>query len=709
MIIWRSTLLNVRLCLTALFLSGLFIAQVLAADDGRLEILGSDYPRAFFFRASESVAAKAGVTYESWRDEFSRLSGIIGKTLDEEVPGRSKNIDFFTRFKKDNPEQVVLLHLNGNSRDPRWGSERFFAGHWIYHNGAMVTGDVPAEDGETAIPVSDARLFKINMGRYRDKNEDIGLCMLGTDGKPDWSRSEQVQLLSIDVKGKTIKVRRGCYNTRPAAFPAGKAYAAAHATEGPWGKKSNLLWLYNYATCCPKDGNGRSCSDIWVEHLGELFGTGGCLAAYDGLEFDVLFNQTEAYRSGQPRGVDCDADGKPDGGIINGVNLYGSGVIEFCRGLRARLGDKRIIQADGVTSINSSQRAFHLLNGIESEGFPWLGDKAIEHWSTGLNRHMFWAENGRPPVFNYINHKFVEPTGIPGEPNHHPDVPMGHHRLVFAAGVFTDSAICYSYAPPGPRRGPMGIWDELVGGRQGRAGWLGRALGPAIHLAERQTDLLQGLGRPAGTGLLKRLSSAEARLELDGNSIKMLAVDSRAAQFKVFLRNVSCSGSVLYVSVRAKAEIPKKYPPEMARLMYVGVVDPGRKTEPAAGKNAINLPNGYATYINDKPFTAGFQFKGISSGNVDLELTCEMAEPVWLEEITVYAFQDAMFREFEHGMVLANPSLDPFTFNLAGLAPGKSFCRLEGSAEQDPETNDGSAAGMMVTLPPRDALFLKRR
>jgi len=48
--------------------------------------------RAFFFRHSEMVGPqiKAGrQTYEAWAASFSRLSGIMGKRLDEEVPGRS--------------------------------------------------------------------------------------------------------------------------------------------------------------------------------------------------------------------------------------------------------------------------------------------------------------------------------------------------------------------------------------------------------------------------------------------------------------------------------------------------------------------------------------------------------------------------------------------------------------------------------------------
>jgi len=155
---------------------------------GALAVLGDQYPGAFFFRQSEAMAAQKNMPYERWERTFERLMGIEGKVLDEEVVGRSaKNIEFFTRFKRRHRDQLVLLHFNGNARDPRWASGRFCAGHWLYFNGARVASDVPAEEGETEIHVEDARLFRVNMGRYRDKNEDVGLCLLDADGEPDWS------------------------------------------------------------------------------------------------------------------------------------------------------------------------------------------------------------------------------------------------------------------------------------------------------------------------------------------------------------------------------------------------------------------------------------------------------------------------------------------------------------------------------------------
>jgi len=109
---------------------------------GKLRIFNGKYPHVFFFRQAEGFAAQRSLSYEQWEETFERLMGIEGKVLDEEVLGRSiRNIDFFTRFKQRHPNQLVLLHFNGNARDPRYESGRFFAGHWIYFNGAKNLPD----------------------------------------------------------------------------------------------------------------------------------------------------------------------------------------------------------------------------------------------------------------------------------------------------------------------------------------------------------------------------------------------------------------------------------------------------------------------------------------------------------------------------------------------------------------------------------------
>jgi len=672
---------------SALLLSLVLLScGVCAGKSGKLEslpVISGGYPRAFFFRSSESLAASRHVTYEQWDKEMSRLMGIEGKVLEEEIPGRSKpNIEFFTRFKKAHPEQLVLLHFNGNARDPRFQTGEFFAGHWLYFNGAKILADIPAQEGETEIRVSDARLFRTKMGRYRDKNEDVGLCTLDAQGRPNWNESEQVQLVSVDLRANTIRVRRGQFGTRPRAFAAGKAYAAAHVTEGPWGNASNLLWFYNYSTKSPRDPKGRSCAEVLVNDLARRFAPGGELADFDGLEFDVLHHQVTSPKG--ERGVDSDADGKADRGIIDGINQYGIGVVEFCRSLRAKMGPDKIIQADGMGLGN--QRAFGILNGIESEGFPQLRDLEIKDWSGGLNRHFFWDQNAYPPVFNYINHKFNEPdpkTKLPVTPK----LPFSKHRLVMAAAVLTNAALCYSFTPepePGER---IGIWDELRMGKEHKTGWLGKPLGPAVHMAERQRNMLDGAS-------LKRIQGPDVRVAADGKAMKISAAKAETSELRFRLTGVPVNGPDLFVKLISRAQPMRNYPREVARMMQVSL--------------ASSPDDSFMTWVNAKDFTSGFYFSNLKSATVDLEFVIEGSEPVWIEGISAYAHPDAMYRQFENGLVLANPPPPFYAFDLAKIAPGMKFRRLTASPAQDTAVNNGTPVSGSVQLGEKDALFLVR-
>jgi hypothetical protein len=76
--------------------------------------------------------------------------------------------------------------------------------------------------------------------------------------------------------------------------------------------------------------------------------------------------------------------------------------------------------------------------------------------------------------------------------------------------------------------------------------------------------------------------------------------------------------------------------------------------------------------------------------------------------VTVHSAADLVYRDFENGLVLANPSPHKATFDLASLFRNARFRRLRGSKHQDPQTNNGQMVGPRLTLPARDAVFLIR-
>ena len=124
------------------------------------------------------------------------------------------------------------------------------------------------------------------------------------------------------------------------------------------------------------------------------------------------------------------------------------------------------------------------------------------------------------------------------------------------------------------------------------------------------------------------------------------------------------------------------------------------------GREAFTEPVRHMTWLGDRPFTSGFYFRDVRSKTVDLEWTVEGPEPISIESVHVHAHPDAIYREFEHGLVLANPSPRPYDFDLDRLVPNRKLRRLRGSPEQDPTTNDGTPVGGKIRLAAKEGLFL---
>ncbi len=132
-------------------------------------------------------------------------------------------------------------------------------------------------------------------------------------------------------------------------------------------------------------------------------------------------------------------------------------------------------------------------------------------------------------------------------------------------------------------------------------------------------------------------------------------------------------------------------------MMYVSVGSEGEDTHER-----------FMTWVNDKEFDSGFYFSKIETESVDLQFVIEGSEPLSITRIQAHAHPDAIYREFERGLVLANPSPRPYVFDLGRLLPGQTFRRLRGSRMQDRVANDGSTVGDKLELGPKEGLFLVR-
>jgi hypothetical protein len=81
---------------------------------------------------------------------------------------------------------------------------------------------------------------------------------------------------------------------------------------------------------------------------------------------------------------------------------------------------------------------------------------------------------------------------------------------------------------------------------------------------------------------------------------------------------------------------------------------------------------------------------------------------VYFETLRLHSGRDGRYREYEGGVVFANPSTRAYTFNIRRLFPEVRLRRLQGSENQDPLTNDGSLLGDYLTLSAKNALFVAR-
>ncbi len=670
------------------------------------------------------------LTYEEWEKRYLPLDGIVGKVLNEEHDYSEKdNLRWFLDFKVDHPEKMVLLHYNGTGRRATdEATTRFFAGHFLYYRGTRLTRPLEASASQTVLQVDDTSVFSTE--RYVKENvaikDDLVVTRVRDNGKPKWGEAEHLRLRSIDADNGTITVERGAYGTQPLSFDAG-SYVAAHVMTGPFTSIAGLpadglpLWSYNLSTACPWDTLGRNCGDALAEYLAGRLGPGGDLAAFDGITMDVFRFTLVGFPISK---VDVNADGTVDGGVVGSADVFSFGSVEFIRKLRERLPDK-IILSDGNGP--KSQRGFGQLNGIEAEGYFDLYDVELDHLSAAENLFDYWKESAQSPSLNYANFKYKERGSLRDrntfiEPNLSEDGSYGKLRLALASSLFTDSDFAYGlqeeWMPPEVTWRATGanvrIFDELCKGTEQETHWLGQPLGPPVHLATRRAsdptrvapELFGGQGETWPRTFIERFRGEGVDFYRVGaeTTRRMVAkytgpYDSQEALKRTWsfaLPGIELSRENLFVSLRLRAERLGDYPASVPRRVDVSAA-------PSGGAAASH--NRSFTWAGAESFVASFSFRGIGPGSVDLSFGVEGGRQIYLERMVAYAGGDGRYREYERGVIFANPTSRPYTFDVRRLLPGASLRRLVGSTGQDPVTNDGSAVGERLTLPAKDALF----
>ena len=673
-------------------------------------ILTAGFPRAGYFRTTEWDAAniQKGMTYAQWEQKYATLDAIEGKVLAEEQvetertsnEGLSKR-DYFNRYKIRFPEKMVILHFNGNARLPTYKPGTIFDGHWLYYAPTHVRSDLPASGGQTKIQVDSTLPFTLTEGRYEQNGTDLCLVRLVPQHSqerveqlvPDWNYTEQVTVTAIDAKLKTITVARARYGSTVRTFQKDYTLAFAHASEGPFGSKGgkpDLLWKYNYSLDAPKDPAGQTLAECLATELAALFAKNGKLEQFDGIEFDAVGTSPKPHGLYAHHeiplafaGAEVKAGTAPDG-----VTRYELGKQTFFDLLRQKARPGLVIMAD------LCQQGFGILNGVESEGFPRSKYYDFVLFSERMNKLRYWQQHSAAPAFSYILGKFefdagARDLGPAGK------APLSAVRLQIAASTLSNAAY-FVFHKRNHDDENIPVWDELVMGKENKKYWLGQPKGDAVWLAESLPDVLAG-------GWRKHLTVEKGTIHEEGSG---LLVRGDGDDIILVLRDIPYRDNALLLSTTLRAEHPPGNPATWVRLVSVSC---GQEVKTWRKQELI-----LEAYAGQQASTSRFYFSNnkheilAPKNPCALTLTIEGSAPVHLENIAVRNAPNAIYREFEHGLVLANPSDRPYSYDLAVLLPGKKYRRLIASPDQDPAVNTGALVEMAVTVPARDALFLVR-
>jgi len=511
----------------------------------------------------------------------------------------------------------------------------------------------------------------------------------------------------VNVATNVIRVDREEFDTTtPGTFSSGAHIAPL--VKDPFNNGKDK-WVYNFWIGGPRWNNGSSNMNLIetrVEHLHNMITKSKTPDIYQGINFDVL--DRNPNRGSDTRSIDINNDRVADNGIIMGVNIMDKGIAEFLKQFRTRMGTNFIITMDGQ-SIEQG-RSVGFTNGIETERFPCgeENNRLLFDWSSGVNRLLFWGEHAQSPKMNYLNHKFN------GNHYSNPNFGWNIERASLAMGPMLDFHLTFfkgpPAAPPPPTGDPLDIYDEVDCGTDDIPNWLGASVGPAERLALDTFDLLGGQGYTFPSSFVNQwtFTNATATImsQIGQPSVLRIAPTGNSLDVEVQLPalNILKGDLVVFCEVRTDAMNGNLQRFRVLEMECNNRVD------------TYYSPDTAHAWMHTQSYLAEFYWRHAggpldtgSGANVQLKFRLpkyQGGKPFYISRLTIHSAQPAMMREFANGIVLVNPSLDPFEFTISPSGPGPAYHRINGSLLQDPYTNNGQSVGNKVTLQGRDGLFL---
>lgn len=654
----------------------------LASPIDQLEIFRYGHPRVFSFR--NDYLAQWG--YEAFYSTVVQTQGAAPKCLAEERLPSQQNLPMMQRFAKEQPEKIILNHFGFDGQMLNFVPEsyEFFSKeHWCYYPGTYLTEPLSKDDSVVNV-ITSSRFQAPNNDGTAFKNDVVILIPLDSLGNKIWKNAEYAAIK--EIKNNSLTLLRGLFRTEKADFKEG-TYIAPTFTHSGWNLGHDLqgyrgdetYFFYNWSADCPLDSLGRNCGDAFVEFYENFFKKDGKFERFHGVMADVWrgnndgkpLYQSEIYS----RKIDHNVDGKADDGFDDrGYNMIAFGENDFARKFRKMLGPDRIWTADGNGS--DWPRAIPFLSGIESEGFDFHHDAFLKGWSGSINRFSYYKNN----LYQENQFNVAVPKILDYEEDF-PDNEKTHHllrRLARAATTILELNNCANGVRTGEQTPVFWLADDYVMGVTNSTQWLGDAAGEIIRPAKDSADLLNGAGQSMEPSFINNWLSKDANIFTEGDA---LCVEGRKEGFGVTQERMRIQYPMnipdgdLFIRFKVKADTLRAFTSDFPRYFFVTLK--GLQSTEWTWKTLEGMAgsHGYEEM--------SFYFRHAGPANVNIEIEFEGYEKVWIQDFTVHNAQDVMAREFENGVVLVNPSADPFLFNLEELFPGKTLRYIEGNEYED--------------------------
>ena len=626
--------------------------------DGKI-FFNNSYPQYLAFRGENRRQYQEG--YDTWAASIGSSCGFMRKLISEELEINPKTVEWTRRYAEEHPEKLMMIHLNGEARQVAEHPDvrkRYFPGHWVYCEGSRAVKKI--SPGDTVVHVADVAPFTIR--GYVDRRTtpvkflplQLIIVKLGPDGEKLWYESEYAVLKSYDKEKGTITVERGLYDTGTGSYDAEKVYIAPVAG-GLWGK--HVMWYYNLSSACPSDKDGRQAMQVYADEIVSWFRKGGELHGLQGIAFDV--NYFDVSKKGP--NWDVDNDGTADGGWIDGRNVWMEGDVRFFELLREGLGDDFIISADAQHPNN--QQIPGLLNGMESEGLV-QHDDMWRGFSRAMNTHLFWEGHRHSPYdYRYVVMKVMGPDG---------ETRATQMRRFGAATAF-----CLGASVTAAAEGPF-LPEEFSAPNS-----LGVPAGELQRYAKRRSPSVD----LSGEELAEKIEVENGEVYVEDGAVHLRASGGDPEkEMKAVIKNVDIpAGDVtFFVKVKAvdgRTQYSEKY--DIPRIMWLRpenlpVYDRNKKIDGY-------FTDLYGLFSSDEE-ELSYYFRNMPEGRQDIDLTVTGRGEMVISGLTIYQAPDIISREFEHGSVVVNPSME----------------------EQTVPVTDKAGEERLVTVPPVDAVFIRK-